>query len=169
MKIKLTEEQFKRIIVKEQRPVRPDRPDEPNKPNWIKPPSEVENKTSYYNINIKRLTEENWDELVVNYGKPVLIMFTAKWCHHCKTYTKALNELSNDSNYRVGIVDMTQQKSKTPLAKKYEVQGIPNMKVYKNGKLKDIDLEFIGLAQMVVKNDLSNFIVKELKEQIEKA
>ena len=36
MKIKLTEEQFKRIIVKEQRPVRPDRPDVPNKPDWIK-------------------------------------------------------------------------------------------------------------------------------------
>ena len=166
MKIKLTEEQFKRIIVKEQRPVRPDRPDVPNKPDWIKPPSHP---MASYNVNIKRLTEENWDELVVNYGKPVLIMFTAKWCHHCKTYTKALNELSKDSNYRVGIVDMTEQKSKTPLAKKYEVQGIPHMKVYKNGKLKDIDLEFIGLAQMVVNNDLSNFIVKELKEQIEKA
>ncbi len=169
MKIKLTEEQFKRIIVKEQRPVRPDRPDVPHKPDWIKPPSHSTITMPSYNLNIKRLTEENWDELVVNYGKPVLIMFTAKWCHHCKTYTKALNELSNDSNYRVGIVDMSQQKSKTPLAKKYGVQGIPNMKVYKNGKLKDIDLEFIGLAQMVVKNDLSNFIVKELKEQIEKA
>ena len=39
----------------------------------------------------------------------------------------------------------------------------------KNGKLKDIDLEFIGLAQMIVDKDLSNFIVKELKEQIDNA
>ena len=164
MKIKLTEQQFRRMLLKEQRP---HRPDDPHKPNWVVNP--VAPKINIpYESSIKRLTEDNWDELVTNYGKPVLIMFTADWCPHCKKFTKALNALSPDSNFRVGIVNMTQQKSETPLAKKYGVQGIPKMKVYKNGKLKDIDLEFIRMAQFLGK-DITDFTVKELRKEIENA
>ena len=150
--------------LQEQRP-RPHGPDDPDKPNWVVNP--VAPKINIpYESSIKRLTEDNWDELVVNYGKPVLIMFTADWCPHCKKFTKALNALSPDSNFRVGIVNMTQQKSETPLAKKYGVQGIPKMKVYKNGKLRDIDLEFIRMAQFLGK-DITDFTVKELRKEIE--
>ena len=164
MKVKLTEQQFSRMLLKEQRP---HRPDDPDKPNWVVNP--VAPKINIpYESSIKRLTEDNWDELVVNYGKPVLIMFTADWCPHCKKFTKPLNALSPDSNFRVGIVNMTQQKSETPLAKKYGVQGIPKMKVYKNGKLKDIDLEFIRMAQFLGK-DITDFTVKELIKEIDKA
>ena len=164
MKIKLTEEQFRRIIVKEQRPPRPDDPD---KPNWvIHQPAKPT--TSPLESGITRLTEKNWDQMVVNYKKPVLIMFTAEWCPHCKKFYSSLNELSPDSNFRVGIVDMTKEKSETPLAKKYGVRGIPRMKVFKNGKLKDVDLDSIRMAQMLGK-DVTNYIVKELRKEIDKA
>lgn len=82
------------------------------------------------------LTDANFDEKLAELGT-ILVKFYAPWCGHCKKlapdYSAAATELKSlETPAYLAQVDCTVEKG---LAQKYEIQGFPTIKLFKNGQV----------------------------------
>lgn len=81
-------------------------------------------------------TDTNFDELVVNSDKPVLVDFWAEWCGPCRMITPLVVELACEYEGKavVGKVDVDDNPGITA---KYGVRNIPTILFFKNGQVVD--------------------------------
>ena len=79
------------------------------------------------------ITEENFENEVLNSDKPVLVDFWAQWCGPCRMLGPIIEEIANDyeGKVKVGKVNVDEQPN---LASKYGIASIPTVIVFKNGK-----------------------------------
>eukprot|EP01059_Diplonema_ambulator_P032567 TRINITY_DN6450_c0_g1_i1.p1 TRINITY_DN6450_c0_g1~~TRINITY_DN6450_c0_g1_i1.p1 ORF type:complete len:210 (+),score=76.15 TRINITY_DN6450_c0_g1_i1:57-632(+) len=77
------------------------------------------------------LTADNFDDIVFNSGKNVLVKFYAPWCGHCKSmaadYEKLGSDYEGSNSVIIGDVDATVH---SELGSKYGVQGYPTLKYF---------------------------------------
>jgi thioredoxin 1 len=88
---------------------------------------------------------------------PVLVDFWAPWCMPCRMMAPTLDELSEimATELKVAKVD-TENPENQNLAIEYSIQSIPNMKLFKDGKMIG---EFIGLRDLdTIKQDIKRLI-----------
>ena len=89
------------------------------------------------------ITNQNFEKEVLQSDIPVLVDFWAPWCQPCLMMGPALEELSEEFSGRLKIGKLnTEIPEHQNLAIQYQVQSIPNMKLFKDGKMIK---EFIGL------------------------
>ena len=103
------------------------------------------------------VTSQNFKEEVLDSSIPVLIDFWAPWCQPCIMMAPALNELSEelDGKLKIGKLNIELPEHQI-FAMQYQIQSIPNMKLFKNGK---VIKEFIGLRpKEVLRNELESEI-----------
>ena len=83
-----------------------------------------------------QITTENFEEMVLNSDKPVLVDFWAEWCGPCRMVGPIMDELSNeyDGKAIVGKVDIDSQQQ---YAAKFGVRNIPTVLVFKDGEIVD--------------------------------
>jgi protein disulfide-isomerase A6 len=79
---------------------------------------------------VKDLLPDNFDDIVLNSGKPALVEFFAPWCGHCKTLAPIYEELasafeSQSDKVTIAKVDADAHKE---LGRKWGVQGFPTLK-----------------------------------------
>lgn len=80
------------------------------------------------------LTKHNFDELVLNSDKPVIVDFWAPWCGPCRMMGPIIERLAEDNlgRYYVGKVNVDEEPD---LADLYGIMSIPTIKVFKNGMI----------------------------------
>ena|SRR3989338_3472234 len=101
------------------------------------------------------LTADNFKQEVLDATTPVLVDFWAEWCHPCKLIAPALSDLSEKYQGRVKIAKLNvDDHPQTAMA--YQVRGIPNLKIFKNGKIVD---EIVGVQP---KEEIEKRITKQL-------
>lgn len=82
------------------------------------------------------LTDSNFDEIVNNGDKPVLVDFWAEWCGPCKMIAPVVEELAGDYDGKavVGKLDVD---SNPGVSAKYGIRSIPTLLVFKDGEIVD--------------------------------
>jgi len=79
------------------------------------------------------VTEDTWDDKVLNSEIPVLVDFWAEWCGPCKQIAPAVHELAleYDGQLSVGKLDVDDSPN---IAMKYGVRSIPALIFFKDGQ-----------------------------------
>lgn len=103
------------------------------------------------------VTKNNFAAEVLQSDLPVLVDFWAPWCMPCKMMAPVLDELAAEMAGKVKIVKLnTEDNDNQDLAMEYQIQSIPNMKLFKAGKVAG---EFIGLRNKeTLKNEIEALI-----------
>ncbi len=82
------------------------------------------------------ITDANFEELVMNSDKPVMIDFWAVWCGPCRMVGPIIEELATEYEGKavVGKVDVD---SNPNVAMKYGIRNIPTVIFVKGGEVVD--------------------------------
>ncbi|HZL09305.1 MAG TPA: thioredoxin [Prolixibacteraceae bacterium] len=82
------------------------------------------------------INDANFEELVLQSDKPVLVDFWAEWCGPCRMVGPIVQELSDDYAGRlvVGKVDVD---SNPGIASKFGIRNIPTILFFKGGVVVD--------------------------------
>lgn len=86
------------------------------------------------------ITDATFDAEVLHSSVPVLIDFWAPWCVPCRIVSPLVEELASEygGKFKFGKVNVDENPQKASI---YQVFSIPNLKIFKNGKLVD---EIVG-------------------------
>ncbi|MBS6832180.1 MAG: thioredoxin, partial [Clostridiales bacterium] len=73
-----------------------------------------------------KLTEQNFEDEVLNSDKPVLVDFWATWCGPCKMLAPVIEEVADEfsATLKVGKVNVDEEPT---LALKYGIASIPTV------------------------------------------
>ena len=83
--------------------------------------------------NILKVTNDNFEQEVLNASKPVFIDFWADWCNPCKMMLPTVDNLAENANdrYIVGKLNVDEQGD---IASKFRIMSIPTFMLFKNGE-----------------------------------
>lgn len=97
-------------------------------------------------------TKQEFDNVVLGSDKVVLVDFWAEWCPPCRAMSPILHAVADKMDKNVDIVKVNIEESadNAGLASEYGVQSIPNMNVFKGGKVVDA---IIGMVPQAVLED----------------
>ncbi|MGM9542292.1 MAG: thioredoxin [Candidatus Limivicinus sp.] len=80
-----------------------------------------------------QVNKDNFQEVVLNSDKPVLVDFWASWCGPCRMVAPILEEIANErSDVKVCKINVDEEPE---LAGRYNVMSIPTLLVVKEGQV----------------------------------
>jgi thioredoxin 1 len=79
------------------------------------------------------VTEQSFEEEVLQSDKPVIVDFWAEWCGPCHAVAPVLDRIVEESNGDLKLVKVNIDEQPV-LSQRYGVQSIPTMILFKNGE-----------------------------------
>lgn len=96
------------------------------------------------------VNESNFNEEVIEAGKPVLVDFWAPWCGYCKKLTPVIDELADEISEKAKVVKINVDENRA-LAQKYGVMSLPTMLLFKDGQPVEKLMGFMPKASITAK------------------
>jgi thioredoxin 1 len=85
---------------------------------------------------INHVTEDTFQNEVLDSTQPVIVDFTAVWCGPCKMLEPVVKELSADWEGKAKVVKLDVDNNAS-LAMQYQVMGVPTLMLFVNGEPKE--------------------------------
>ena len=96
---------------------------------------------------IVHISDESFEEEVLQSERPVLIDYWAEWCGPCKMIAPVLDEIATEYSDRLKVVKLNiDDNPQTP--PKYGIRGIPTLMVFKNGQVEGTKVGAVSKAQL---------------------
>ena len=71
---------------------------------------------------------------IINDSRTVIVDFHALWCSPCKMQSPILKEVATELGDKIKIIKIDVDQN-TEIASRYNVQSVPTLIIFKNGKL----------------------------------
>lgn len=82
------------------------------------------------------LTDANFEEVVLNSDKPVLVDFWAEWCGPCRMVGPIVEELAGEYEGRA-VIGKVNVDFNRDISMKFGIRNIPTLLVFKGGEVVD--------------------------------
>lgn len=97
--------------------------------------------------NLSAVTDDSFEQDVLNASIPVLVDFWAEWCGPCKMITPILEEISGDYDGKLKIVKLNiDENPGTP--PKFGIRGIPTLILFKDGAVEATKVGALSKSQL---------------------
>ena len=107
----------------------------------------IKNEEEENEMEILKVTSENFESEVLQSDKPVLIDFYADWCGPCKMLSPIVDEVAEE-NTDIKVVKINVDNAQD-LAMKYQVMSIPTLVVIKDGREVNRSVGLIDKSEVV--------------------
>ena len=96
---------------------------------------------------IVHISDESFEEEVLQSERPVLIDYWAEWCGPCKMIAPVLDEIATEYSDRLKVVKLNiDDNPQTP--PKYGIRGIPTLMGFKDGQGEATKVGAVSKAQL---------------------
>ena len=98
--------------------------------------------------NIIHVSDESFEQEVLQSDKPVLIDYWAEWCGPCKMIAPVLDEVASEYSDKIRVAKLNiDDNPATP--PKYGIRGIPTLMLFKNGEVEATKVGAVSKAQLI--------------------
>ena len=102
--------------------------------------------------NVVILSEANFQNEVIAAPQPVRVDFWAPWCGPCRTIGPIVNELAKDFDGRAKVAKVNVDDAPA-LAQRFEIQGIPTILIFRDGRVVDQVTGVVPRRELTAKLD----------------
>lgn len=85
-------------------------------------------------MSARAVTEQSFNQEVLQSDKPVLVDFWAAWCGPCRMVSPILDQIASENTDKLDIVKVNVDEN-PQLAVDYQITSIPALKVFKGGEV----------------------------------
>ena len=96
------------------------------------------------------VTEDTFENEVINASEPVLVDFSAVWCGPCKMLDPIVKQLAGEWDGKVKVVKIDADQNPNILVQ-YSVLGIPTLLFFKEGEIKERITGYLPKDKLVAK------------------
>ena len=96
---------------------------------------------------IVQLTDDTFEQEVINSDVPVLVDYWAEWCGPCKMIAPVLDEIADDyaGRVKIGKLNIDDNPNTPP---RYGIRGIPTLMLFKGGEVEATKVGAVSKSQL---------------------
>jgi thioredoxin 1 len=96
---------------------------------------------------IIHITDDSFEQEVLQSNTPVLVDYWAEWCGPCKMIAPALDQIASEYQGRLKVAKLNiDENQSTP--PKYGIRGIPTLMLFKNGNVEATKVGALSKTQL---------------------